>query len=102
MPPSANGGGDGHSTIDLSEHPWAGAKGTMRLSAVSISGKTGDSGPIEMRLPQRMFHNPLARALVEQCCNLILDPDRAPKQVGRALSGASIAPELFDTPANMY
>ena len=74
----------------------------MRLSAVSISGKTGDSGPIEVTLPQRMFHNPLARALVEQRRNLILDPDHASKPVGMALSGLSIAPELFDTPANIY
>jgi uncharacterized protein (TIGR02302 family) len=102
LPPTANGVGDGHSTIDLSEHPWAGAKVTMRLSAVSISGKTGESAPIEMTLPQRIFHNPLARALVEQRRNLILDPDHAPKQVGTALSGLSIAPELFDTPANIY
>jgi uncharacterized protein (TIGR02302 family) len=102
LPPTANGVGDGHATIDLSEHPWAGAKVTMRLSAISISGKTGDSEPIEVTLPQRMFHNPLARALVEQRRNLILDPDHAPKQVGMALSGLSIAPELFDTPANTY
>ena len=102
LPPTANGVGDGHTTVDLSEHPWAGAKVTMRLSAISISGKTGDSGPIEVTLPQRNFHNPLARALVEQRRNLILDPDHAPKQVDIALSGLSIAPELFDTPANIY
>ena len=102
LPPTANGVGDGHTTIDLSEHPWAGAKVTMRLTAVSISGKTGDSGPIEMTLPQRPFHNPLARALVEQRRDLILDPDHAPKEVETALTGLMIAPELFDTPANIY
>jgi uncharacterized protein (TIGR02302 family) len=102
LPPTANGVGDGHTTVDLSEHPWAGAKVTMRLTAVSISGKTGDSGPIEMTLPQRPFHNPLARALVEQRRNLILDPDHAPKQVETALTGLTIAPELFETPANIY
>ena len=102
LPPTANGVGDGHTTVDLSEHPWAGAKVTMRLSAVSISGKTGESPPIEMTLPQRIFHNPLARALVEQRRNLILDPDHAPKQVETALTGLAIAPELFDTPANVY
>jgi uncharacterized protein (TIGR02302 family) len=102
LPPTANGVGDGHTTVDLSEHPWAGAKVTMRLSAVSISGKTGESGPIEVTLPQRSFHNPLARALVEQRRNLILDPDHAPKQVETALTGLTIAPELFDTPANIY
>ena len=102
LPPTANGVGDGHTTVDLSEHPWAGAKVTMRLSAVSITGKTGESAPIEMTLPQRLFHNPLARALVEQRRNLILDPDHAPKQVETALTGLTVAPELFDTPANIY
>jgi uncharacterized protein (TIGR02302 family) len=102
LPPTANGVGDARTTVDLSEHPWAGAKVTMRLSAVSISGKTGESAPIEVTLPQRIFHNPLARALVEQRRNLILDPDHAPKQVDRALTALAIAPELFDTPANVY
>ena len=102
LPPTANGAGDARTTVDLSEHPWAGAKVTMTLSAVSISGKTGESAPIEMTLPQRIFHNPLARALVEQRRNLILDPDHAPKQVDTALTALAIAPELFDTPANVY
>ena len=102
LPPTANGVGDARTTADLSEHPWAGAKVTMRLSAVSISGKTGESPPIAVTLPQRAFHNPLARALVEQRRDLILDPDHAPKRVQTALTGLSIAPELFDTPANVY
>ncbi len=102
LPPTANGVGDAKTTVDLSEHPWAGAKVTMRLSAVSISGKTGQSAPIEVTLPQRIFHNPLARALVEQRRDLILDPDNAPKRVQTALTGLAIAPELFDTPAKIY
>src|SRR5208283_3606443 len=57
QPGSANGTGDGHSTLDLSEHPWAGAKTTMTLSATSVSGKTGQSAPVEVTLPQRPFHN---------------------------------------------
>ena len=102
LPPTANGVGDAKTTVDLSEHPWAGAKVTMRLSAVSISGKTGESAPIELTLPQRIFHNPLARARVEQRRNLILDPDHAPKQVVTALTGLAIAPELFGVPASVY
>ena len=74
----------------------------MTLSAVSVSGKTGTSGPIEVTLPQRAFHNPLARALVEQRRDLILDPDNAPKRIETALTGLTIAPELFDTAANVY
>ncbi len=102
LPPTAAGVGDARTTVDLSEHPWAGAKVTITLNAVSVSGKTGQSAPIEATLPQRTFHNPLARALVEQRRNLILDPDHAPKQVETALAALAIAPELFDTPANVY
>ena len=102
LPPTANGAGDAKTTVDLSEHPWAGAKVTMTLSAVSISGKTGQSGPIEMTLPQRIFHNPLARALEDARRARILAPDNAPKRVETALTGLAIAPELFDTPAKIY
>ncbi len=101
-PTSETGTGDAHSTIDLSEHPWAGAKVTMTLSATSVSGKTGASAPIEVTLPQRPFHNPLARALVEERRELILDPDTAPRRVAPALAGLAVAPELFDTPAPVY
>jgi uncharacterized protein (TIGR02302 family) len=102
LPASENGVGDARTTADLSEHPWAGARVAMTLSALSVSGKTGTSAPVEVTLPQRAFHNPLARALVEQRRNLILDPDYAPKRVEAALTGLGVAPELFDTPASVY
>jgi uncharacterized protein (TIGR02302 family) len=102
LPASENGVGAARTTADLSEHPWAGARVTMTLGALSVSGKTGVSAPVEVTLPQRSFHNPVARALVEQRRNLILDPDHAPKPVEAALTGLAVAPELFDTPANVY
>jgi uncharacterized protein (TIGR02302 family) len=101
-PATVNGVGDARTTMDLSEHPWAGARVMMTLSAQSVSGKSGASAPVEVTLPQRPFHNPLARALVEERRDLILDPDHAPKRVETALDGLSVAPELFDTPANVY
>ena len=102
LPASANGVGKARTTADLSEHPWAGARVMMTLRALSVSGKTGASPPVEITLPQRPFHNPLARALVEQRRDLILDPDHAPKRVEAALTGLGVAPELFETPANIY
>ncbi len=102
LPATAEGVGDARTTADLSEHPWAGATVTMTLSATSVSGKSGSSAPVEVTLPQRSFRNPLARALVEQRRNLILDPDHAPKRVEAALTGLAVAPQLFDTPANVY
>ena len=102
MPATVNGTGEAKTTADLSEHPWAGAHVVMTLSAVGLSGKTGRSDPVELTLPGRLFHNPLARALVEQRRNLILDPDHAPKGVSTALTALAIAPELFDTSASIY
>ena len=101
-PATEKGVGDAKTTADLSEHPWAGARVTMTLTAVSVSGKTGSSEPVEVTLPERLFRNPLARALVEERRNLILDPDHAPPRVATALTGLSVAPELFDTPASVY
>ena len=102
LPASENGVGAARTTADLSEHPWAGARVLMTLNALSVSGKTGASPPVEVTLPQRDFHNPLARALVEQRRDLILDPDHAPKRVEAALTGLAVAPELFNTPSNVY
>ncbi len=99
---TATGTGEASATLDLSEHPWAGAKVTMTLSATSVSGKTGKSQPVEVILPQRPFHNPLARALVEERRDLILDPDHAPKRIEAALTGLAVAPGLFGTPAGVY
>jgi uncharacterized protein (TIGR02302 family) len=102
LPAAPNGVGDARSTIDLAEHPWAGARVLMTLSATGVSGKTGQSEPIPVTLPERLFRNPLARALVEQRRDLVLDPDHAPDRVVTALGGLSVAPELFDTPAGVY
>jgi uncharacterized protein (TIGR02302 family) len=101
-PAGVNGAGEAHATIDLSEHPWAGATVTMTLSATSVSGKTGQSAPVEVTLPQRPFHNPLARALVEERRDLILDPDHATKRIDAGLTGLAVAPGLFATPASVY
>ncbi len=73
------GVGEARTTGDLSEHPWAGAEVTMRLSATDVAGHAGKRAG-QAELPQRVFINPLAKALVEIRRKLMLDPDatRAP------------------------
>jgi uncharacterized protein (TIGR02302 family) len=102
LPGGANGVGEAQTTSDLSDHPWAGAHVTMTLSAHDIAGEDGASEPIAVTLPQRRFVNPLARALVEQRRDLVLDPDVNRPRVGAALDALLIAPEVFDTAANVY
>ena len=102
LPGAANAIGEAQTTADLSEHPWAGARVTMTLKAHDLAGEDGASEPTEMVLPQRHFSNPLARALVEQRRDLILDPDASQKRVGRVLDALMIAPDIFEVKAGVY
>ncbi len=88
-------------TADLSEHPWAGARAALTLLARDAGGNEGKSAKIEIRLPQKPFVNPLARALVEQRRALVLAPDDKAK-VTAALEALALAPETFGTRAGVY
>jgi uncharacterized protein (TIGR02302 family) len=61
---------------DLSEHPWAGSKVDLTLSATDAAGQEGRSETRQIVLPQRPFSNPLAKALIEQRRMLALDANR--------------------------
>ena len=101
LPPAPNLGGEAETTADLSEHPWAGARVEMTLTARDEGGNEGSSDPVEITLPQKPFVKPLARALAEQRRNLVLAPeDKA--RVANALDALMIAPEVFDTGAGVY
>ena len=100
--PNAQGGlGDGQTVADLSDHPWAGARVSMVLSARDEGGNVGASAPQEVTLPQRPFAKPVARALAEQRRNLVLAPDDRAR-VGTVLAAMMIAPERFATEAGLY
>ena len=101
LPNGPGGLGEGETTTDLSEHPWAGARVKMTLTARDEGANIGRSEPIEMILPQRVFVKPLARALVEQRRNLVLAPDER-LRVAAAMEALQIAPERFKTTAALY
>jgi uncharacterized protein (TIGR02302 family) len=102
LPSTANGTGEASTTGDLSEHPWAGAEVVLNLKATGVSGRVGAGAPTKFTLPQRVFHNPLARALVEQRRALVLDPDHETPRVAKAIDALTIAPDFFQTPAGVY
>ncbi|MHB8886405.1 MAG: TIGR02302 family protein [Methylovirgula sp.] len=100
--PSGPGGlGETQTTIDLSDHPWAGARVKMTLTARDEGGNEGESVPIEITLPQKNFTKPLALALAEQRRDLVLFPDEK-DQVETALDALMIAPRVFSTSASVY
>ncbi len=101
IPPAGSEGGAAETTIDLSDHPWAGARVEMTLIAHDEGGNEGKSEPVIVTLPQKPFVKPLARALVEQRRNLILDPDDRGR-VSTALDALMIQPDAFDVSAGVY
>jgi uncharacterized protein (TIGR02302 family) len=101
LPPPPALGGEAETTADLSEHPWAGVRAVMTLTARDEGGNEGSSDPIEITLPQKPFVNPLARALAEQRRNLVLAPEDKARVVN-ALDALMIAPEMFETGAGVY
>ena len=94
LPASSLGDEDTKAALELAEHPWAGAKVLMTLIARDEAGQEGKSEPREVTLPQRIFTNPLAKALVEQRRRLILDIG-ARRHVQTALDALLVAPDVF-------
>ena len=94
LPADSQADADTKATIDLTMHPWAGARVKLTLVARDEAEQEGRSETIDFTLPQRPFSKPLARALVEQRRTLVLDPDDR-KRVQLALDSLLIAPDRF-------
>jgi uncharacterized protein (TIGR02302 family) len=101
LPNARTRNGVGQTVKDLSEDPYAGADITLTLTAKDEAGNEGRSEPFNMKLPERLFTKPLARALIEQRRILALDANQN-AQVYTALDALMIAPELFTPEAGQY
>src|SRR4051812_45326086 len=94
LPADSHGESDTRTTVDLTQHPWAGARVKLTLVARDEAEQEGRSETIDFTLPQRPFTKPLARALVEQRRTLILHPDDR-RRVQTALDALLIAPDRY-------
>jgi uncharacterized protein (TIGR02302 family) len=101
LPNARTRNGVGQTVKDLSEDPYAGADVTLTLTAKDEAGNEGKSEPFNMRLPERLFTKPLARALIEQRRILALDANKN-SEVFTALDALAIAPELFMPESGQY
>ncbi|NLH81200.1 MAG: TIGR02302 family protein, partial [Phyllobacteriaceae bacterium] len=81
---------------DLAGHPFAGAEVDLVLEATDGAGGVGRGAPVTVRLPERVFHDPLAAALAELRRRLALDAG-AIGEVVVALDALDLAPERFET-----
>jgi uncharacterized protein (TIGR02302 family) len=80
---------------DLTAHPWAGLPVDIRLEAADALGQTGSSDTLRITLPERVFHHPVARAIIEQRKQLTLDPSQR-DIVSETLSDLSARPRLYN------
>ena len=79
---------------ELGSHPWAGMPVRMTLVARDHAGNVGKSKPRDIVLPERLFFNPLAKAVLEQRRRLVFDP-RYRGLVVKALDALTFAPDGF-------
>jgi len=92
---------EGTSYQDLSPHPWAGLPVELRLVATDALGQTGESEPVRMNLPERAFHHPIARAIVDQRKELAKDP-RSADAVAEILGDLNHRPALYGDDIVVY
>lgn len=86
------GKGKMRTVYDVSAHPWAGSQVKITLVAEDGAGQKGRSKTFIMILPQRIFSNPVARAVSELRRLLALDVS-AKERVLDMLSALLVRPE---------
>ncbi|HMG51486.1 MAG TPA: TIGR02302 family protein [Inquilinus sp.] len=79
---------------DLTPHPWAGQAVDIVLTATDAAGQTAVTAPERMALPEREFHHPVARAIIDQRRILTLQPDQA-ESVAETLDTLSQRPDRY-------
>lgn len=80
---------------DLTEHPYAGLDVDITLEAMDAGGNKATSNTVTFKLPQRLFTDPLARALIELRQTLAAQGAASRGRTARTLDALTYAPELF-------
>jgi uncharacterized protein (TIGR02302 family) len=88
-------------TKELTEHPWAGTKVRLTLKAKDDAGHEASSETKLLRLPERPFSNPLARALIEERRILALDANKK-RRVLDMMDAITLRPEDTFTSMGHY
>ncbi|MGQ3676084.1 TIGR02302 family protein [Xanthobacter sp. TB0139] len=99
--PAGRRSGTVETTKDLVAHPWAGAMVRITLHARDAAGHEAVSETRTLRLPERPFTDPTARALIDERRRLALDPDNRRRLVA-VLRALTTAPARFEIPTGEY
>ena len=101
LPNGSPKNGHGIHPHDLIAHPWAGLGVSARLVARDGLGQIGASETANFDLPERAFHNAVAKALIEMRKGLSLHPDQRDEAL-QALDGMMLRPEMFGTDSGAF
>ncbi len=91
----------GKTVKDLTDNPWAGTMVRLTLKAKDDAGHEASSETKLIRLPERPFTNPLARAIVEQRRILALDANKK-QRVLDMMDAITLRPEDTFTNTGHY
>src|ERR687897_1420732 len=80
---------------DLTSHPWAGLKVTVMLFATDALGQKGRSAVETFLLPERVFNDPTARALIVLRKALTRDPKAFRLDVADGMRLIQVKPESY-------
>ncbi len=80
---------------DLTAHLWAGLPVDIQLQATDALGQIGTSETVQTILPERVFHHPIAKAIIEQRKQLTLKPGDK-DIVAETLSDLSTRPDRYN------
>lgn len=101
LPPKPARAGESTVFKDLTAHRWAGQNVLITLEAKDGAGQVAIAPQIKIKLPERTFQQPLARALIEQRKLLVAEPLFRSK-AAEALDALAVAPELFTPDSAIY
>ncbi|HEY1259351.1 MAG TPA: TIGR02302 family protein [Stellaceae bacterium] len=86
---------------DLTPHPWAGLPVEIRLVASDALHQKGESEAVRMTLPERVFKDPVARAIIDQRKELAKNPNSR-LAVAEILGDLRSRPQLYRNDAVVF
>ncbi len=81
---------------DLTTNPWAGLPAFVRLTATDTAGQTGESKEVAFTIPERVFHNPVAKRIIAERKKLALRGDDARLEVIAGIEDIAARPGAYD------
>lgn len=86
--------------VPLADHPWAGHEVRLTLIAEDAAGQTGQSRTTVITLPERLFFEPLAKAVIDIRKRLAVS--REPRALHALIEALTAGPQLFFDDTAVY